>query len=645
MTLAGWPTVIAEIAFNADPNSTTTASWTDVSTKLNAFTSHRGRQYELAQSDVGTAGVSLDNRDGRFDPSNTSSPYYPNVKIYRQMRIRANYAGTTYSIVNGFVERWPQAWSDSGFGSSNATMVDGLAVLGARTFSRVLEETTLADNPIAYWPLQEESGETSAVDLTGLTGAAVLTAGKYGAPPAAQLPTFGDTTSLVDGDTCVTFRGRVSGGFRSTSVLAAPTRAITAPSSGFSVVAWVRAGTSASYTDNQVIVCQFDRAEASGWYLGLDNGAPGARLIAEVQTTTNFCVTNDTVTLADNGWHHVGMVYTEASTYSRIDLYKDGAHVALGTSSRLQMDSIISLQNPTWLGGQICPGLEGQALLGGLAHVALYTTALATASISNYYTVGLNAGLGEGPGARISRILSLVPWRASSTTTDLDDSTFQGAIGYATSTALDLVQQVASDAQGVFYVNASGSAQWQSRRSRMAQTAATYTFGDSTGELPYTEIAFDFDPTYVYNDAEITLNGGIVSVALNTASQISYFDRPYATTVYLQAQTQADSLASWIVNTHAQPAMRPSVIEIEPSANVALWPAALGLEIGTRVTVKRRAKGSTNTISIPCYVEGVEHAVDTSSWRTRFTLSPVGSQVLIWDDPVAGFWDTDVWGY
>jgi hypothetical protein len=64
-----------EIAFDTDPFATS-QTFTDVSAYIREFSIDRGRQHDLADYQTGTASVLLNNADDRFNPLNTSSPYY-----------------------------------------------------------------------------------------------------------------------------------------------------------------------------------------------------------------------------------------------------------------------------------------------------------------------------------------------------------------------------------------------------------------------------------------------------------------------------------------------------------------------------------------------------------------------------------------
>src|SRR5438067_13841927 len=87
-----YPLVVTEIAFGNNPLDEP-ATWTDVSLYTRSIQTSRGRQHELSRFEAGTATVVLSNRDSRFSPFNGSSPYSPNVQPFKQIRIRAVWAG------------------------------------------------------------------------------------------------------------------------------------------------------------------------------------------------------------------------------------------------------------------------------------------------------------------------------------------------------------------------------------------------------------------------------------------------------------------------------------------------------------------------------------------------------------------------
>lgn len=99
------PTLSCEIS-QSDP--TQPPSWVNVTNYLKAFTVSRGRAFELEQMGAGRSTITLDNRDGQFNPYNTSGPYYGNLRRMRRIRLRATWNNGVYPIYSGFIEEWQQ---------------------------------------------------------------------------------------------------------------------------------------------------------------------------------------------------------------------------------------------------------------------------------------------------------------------------------------------------------------------------------------------------------------------------------------------------------------------------------------------------------------------------------------------------------
>jgi hypothetical protein len=125
--VADFPSCKVEIAFATPPSNPPT--WVDVTQWVQSFTIIRGRQRELNTIQTGTATVLLDNRDRRFDPSNTAGPYYPNVLPTRRIRISGTWLGVTTPQFTGFVDGWTQTWN--GWADANVPLAasDGFKVL------------------------------------------------------------------------------------------------------------------------------------------------------------------------------------------------------------------------------------------------------------------------------------------------------------------------------------------------------------------------------------------------------------------------------------------------------------------------------------------------------------------------------------
>lgn len=108
------PDIAVEVDFTNDPTNPTRV-WTDITPYVRQLSYSRGgRNHELQRTEAGQLEAVLDNRDGRFDRTNTSSPYYPGVKRTRWVRVLGRWSGVTYPRWTGVAESWEQNWPAGG---------------------------------------------------------------------------------------------------------------------------------------------------------------------------------------------------------------------------------------------------------------------------------------------------------------------------------------------------------------------------------------------------------------------------------------------------------------------------------------------------------------------------------------------------
>jgi len=112
-------TLTVEIGFDSNPLDAS-QTFTDVSTYVRSIEVNRGRQHALDEFQTGTCAVVLDNTDDRFNPLNTSSPYYNSatgetkVKPFKKIRVSAVYDSTTYRLFTGFITGYPESFGGQG---------------------------------------------------------------------------------------------------------------------------------------------------------------------------------------------------------------------------------------------------------------------------------------------------------------------------------------------------------------------------------------------------------------------------------------------------------------------------------------------------------------------------------------------------
>lgn len=186
----GFATLRVEIAFTSDPGGGNPV-YQDVTSRVLACSTKRGRQYELDTIQPSTLNLRLDNGDRAFDPTYTSSPYYPNVLPMRPVRVSATYSGVTYYLFTGYVERWPITWEAPAWGSATLSGIDGMATLA----------TALVTGTFA----QETTGSriTKVLTAAAWATAAPVTGANYWVLDTGQLGTttvlsYNPPTSVLD---------------------------------------------------------------------------------------------------------------------------------------------------------------------------------------------------------------------------------------------------------------------------------------------------------------------------------------------------------------------------------------------------------------------------------------------------------------
>jgi hypothetical protein len=196
-------------------------------------------------------------------------------------------------------------------------------------------------------------------------------------------------------------------------------------------------------------------------------------------------------------------------------------------------------------------------------------------------------------------------------------------------TVLAAIREISEMEQGIVVVSPDGKLgliPYNDRASRTSQV----TFGDGPGEAPYTGLELAYDDDQIWNRAEIgTITGGPLA-AVDISSQVLFGTRtirnPSPASLFgnlgFDGDDWAQSQGDRLIATYKDPSVRVEQLTFLPSSDPeVLWPVALGLDIGSKLTVKRRPPAG-NTITVDCYVEGITHRVTVGGmWETVFMLS------------------------
>lgn len=654
-----WPGVKVEIGFGFTPGDPTSmVTWTDVTKRAMQpdgsaiFTSTRGRSYELATPEAGQLTIWLDNHDGAFDPLNTASPYWPNVKLQIPIRISGTWGGSQYPIAFGYISGWPQQWPDPQWGFSPVTAVDAMGVLSNVTMYSAYSSEVLIDAPYSYHPLGEFYDEASGLPFNNLAFGNQRPA--YGVDGIATTPmvplSTGQTLGLFgDSGTGSGQSGLTGTGTGEAGLFYEDPAFPQYTSGGITLEFWANMPTPPTTT------CLLQLFGDQPNYLQTVSTTPFTPPILSVNVnhlTGPFCTFGDFTgnydtsgglfTVPEDGNPHHHCVILSGATHPTVKYYLDGSLLFTYTSS------VASSSNVRYMlmGPPTCFSYYSQATTGNyiLGHVAVYNYQLDPARIVKHWSTGLNGSNGDSTAGRFKKILA---WGRAYIPKASGLSSASPLMGYAdnmaTRSIADVLGDITTADQGIVYADAAGNAVYKSRQSSYNQTPK-WTFGDNPGEIPYeVDESFAFDNTYLYNqvngqriisqsqtaqigsigvDPQVFQQYGADAIAHDNTSETEYLPRN-ALTVSLETSSDEDvyDWVNWNLAKYKEPMFRVVTLTLNPAANPSIWPAALGLEQGDIVQINRRPVGG------PVYsVQGIIQSIDTSggpsNYSMKLTISP-----------------------
>lgn len=103
----------------------------DISDLVTRISTRHGRDRMFEQYLPGQATIQFLDFTGDWNPANTSSPYYPQVKPMRQVRVTTEYLGVGYSLFTGYITSWDYNWADASADYAIVTLqaTDGFRLL------------------------------------------------------------------------------------------------------------------------------------------------------------------------------------------------------------------------------------------------------------------------------------------------------------------------------------------------------------------------------------------------------------------------------------------------------------------------------------------------------------------------------------
>lgn len=609
------PTLKVEIAFSTQPNDPSPV-WVDVTSYTRCVTDNvsvnRGRQDHYETVQPSKLSLTLLNEDGRFTPGNVSSPYYPNVKKGRKIRVSVTHNAVTYRLFTGYIDEWPVTWADA-----SATVADvrisassRTASLGrARTLPSIVEIEYLADSPMAYFPLGEETGSSNAGNVsTSVQPQMAVT--PFGGGTSSNI-SFGNATGpATDGLTAALFT-RVSASAGAYLLMTSPAVMIDplATSTGSVLIE----GFFSSSQTQEMGIIQADQVGffpgQTGYFLGTN--ASGKLIGVNWLVGAPLYTLTSAATVTDGNIHHVALRETYAGVNTVGDLFLDGTKVATTSVGGDWRNSVARL-----LGGG---GVFNSAFAGTLAHVSLSwsATAISDSRVQQHALSGLTGFSGESSDARIERLAGYAGIPSGEIATEAGLSTSIAAQDTTGQVPIALMQDVAQTEGGVLFDAGDGQLTFHARSHRYnAAVALTLRGSDLQASLEPR-----LDDQDLANDVTASRSGGVSVRVVDSASIDEYGTYKQDLSLLTTSDNEVFDAATWRLFVNSTPQVTVPVAETElANASSAQKTAVLAREIGDRITLSTLPSQAPAS-SMDFFVEGIVHTIYADSHRVVFNLS------------------------
>lgn len=511
----------------------------------------------------------------------------------------------------GAVNDWPTKWRGL-HATAMITCSDLFATLARQPQLRsILDEEIFNDGPIAYYPLTEESGATSAGDLSGVTagplgiiqqgitgGVLDFSAGPGPAATGEQYPLFTPVSATqgkyLAADLGAEYERLSAGQFNC-------------------VEGWFTSSTGSG----RVILAlesvdqekQLVFSLSAGGVLQIEHTQSGGTLIVTASTSGN---------LADGRQHH--FVYDEWST----NLWVDG-----GTPFTTFVDLMYDLRLLT-----VGAYHNGRLWSGTVSSIALYTTVGPRGpDLINHYTAGMTAFAGEGADTRIARLARYAGVNSLTVFGSIHDPVAgQGAGG---STALSMMQAAATTDGGKLYAERDwiGLA-YQGRDVRYNPDPSSETFTVAYADLETADVEVSNDDQKMANIVTATRPNGARQRVIDQASIDLYGPRDDGETTFLKTNDNAVlDAANWLVSRYADPP--PEVREVPVEAyTLPQYADILDGDISEYFSITGmppEAPATDMRLTIEGYTETIKQGSHLIKFRTSLSAT---DSVWVLNDPV-----------
>lgn len=607
----------------------------DEVTPLRRLKTKRGARIKVAELEAGEATFTHDNRTRALDPSNTASPWAPNVKPRRRIRAILEPVGeAARTLWTGFIERLPIGW-EVGDGWAEVTAVDLLSLIAGDTLPpSVLHRTVIDTAPVAYWPLTETSGST-ADDVIGTRDGVYLN-GDAAAVDVVPYAAGGQGFSIWSTDD------------RLPRLMRAPMVCDTAEwALGFWYQADIQYPNDAAFESSVTTseVWKATKADDSVILFRIINepGTDRGRLYViwyDNATAEYWESRSAAVNIIDGAPH---FVFAQA-TGSQIDVYVDGV---LGNSLTTTSGTPSPLGTATALIGNEIAALQSvHTSRWHAAHYAYWNRTLTAAEIADIYAAGVNPWDGDRTDERLERILDLAG-------IDAGDRDIAAGTAYCAPARLDggnlveyLRKIVATEPGGAMFVNADGQIAFRPAVANDPTPLATFVGDpDVDAGTPYADIAPDYSLDRVVNIAEVTRENEVTQRTKNVDSVDEFGPLGVQLATLHRTASGARGAGARLTNRYRAPRLVLRSVELNGRRDDVPPVDTLDRDIGDPVLAIARPTGGGDPIEQLARIESVDHDLDwqAHTWQIDYGLAEHVVLPLFEWDTVGQGWDESVW--
>ena len=601
--------------------------WVDVTSSFRSAKTKRGKLRQRDRSAAGTASFYFSNADRKFDPENAAGPLYAFLRPMRRIRLRATWDGTTYPIFDGYIDFIEQGYNGPHESTATIAATDGFKRLEAADLPGVWESVLSQELDVKAWFRLDEPIDES-INLLYLYDRSNhgYTAFKTG--PVVSVPGLLEDDPNLGMECPDTGLGGIG--------IPEPVTMQTLP---WAIEFWLKAprydaGALSGIGYADVIRTNiYGTIGSPGTLTAFTRNAADGILVDQLSVIigSKFGPSSSVIgtkPVFDNQPHHIVIV---AEAGMPMKLYIDGALSVASTTgnseplARIAMAFGISVIKTTWDELRFYEGIIPDA-----------------ATIANHYALGTNPWENDTPAQRINKLLDLIQWPVADRTLSAAGSPLQrtGLGG----TALEHLLLIEETELGSVFMTADGSVRYIGRDELITGpfAASQATFGDDLGELGYTKLdGYRLSDDTVRNLIRRQREGGAEIVVFDESSRDSYGTKTESSSGTQETNNQASiDRANYRLAHVKDPSTYVSKMEIAPRKNaIDLFPVVLGVDLQSRITLKRRPQRVGDAIIQESMVQGIEHDLGPKMWRTRFNLDQTAAQryflfdITLWDAP------------